>query len=80
MVEIATPTTNAGFNADWASPPVDLIEEVLEELGLTRAELAQRLVSAQRGREPSVRRMSLSSSSRCKGSVGERSNSATRCS
>jgi hypothetical protein len=35
MVEIATPTTNAGFNADWASPPVDLIEEVLEELGLT---------------------------------------------
>jgi hypothetical protein len=26
MVEIATPTTNAGFNADWASPPVDLIE------------------------------------------------------
>ena len=45
MVEIATPTpnTNAGFNADWASPPVDLIEEVLEELGLTRAELAQRL-------------------------------------
>jgi len=33
----------AGFNADWASPPVDLIEEVLEELGLTRAELAQRL-------------------------------------
>jgi hypothetical protein len=45
MVEIATPTptTNAGFNADWASPPVDLIEEVLEELGLTRAEPAQRL-------------------------------------
>jgi len=26
MVEIATPTTKAGFNADWASPPVDLIE------------------------------------------------------
>jgi len=26
MVEIATPTTNAGFNADWASPPADLIE------------------------------------------------------
>jgi hypothetical protein len=43
LVEIATPNTNAGFNADWASPPVDLIEEVLEELGLTRAELAQRL-------------------------------------
>jgi addiction module HigA family antidote len=43
MVEIATPTTNAGFNADWASPPGDLIEEVLEERGWTRAELAQRL-------------------------------------
>jgi addiction module HigA family antidote len=43
MVEIATPTTNAGFNADWASPPGELIEEVLEERGWTRAELAQRL-------------------------------------
>ena len=30
----------AGFNADWASPPGDLIEEVLEEVGWTRAELA----------------------------------------
>jgi hypothetical protein len=29
---------------------------------------------------PSVRRMSLSSSSRCNGSVGERSNSGIRCS
>jgi len=43
MVEIATPTTNAGFNADWISPPGALIEEVLEEFGWTRAELAQRL-------------------------------------
>ena len=43
MVETATPTTNPGFNADWASPPGDLIEEVLEEFGWTRAELAQRL-------------------------------------
>jgi HTH-type transcriptional regulator/antitoxin HigA len=33
----------AGFNADWASPPGDLIEEVLEARGWTRAELAQRL-------------------------------------
>jgi len=29
---------------------------------------------------PRVRRMSLTSSSRCKGSVGERSNSGIRCS
>ena len=29
---------------------------------------------------PSVRRMSLSNSSRCNGSVGERSNSGIRCS
>ena len=43
MIETATPTTNASFNADWASPPGDLIEEVLEEHGWTRAELAQRL-------------------------------------
>ena len=43
MVEIATPTTNAGYNPDWASPPGELIEEVLEEFGWTRAELAQRL-------------------------------------
>jgi hypothetical protein len=43
MVETITPIINANFNSDWASPPVDLIEEVLEELGLTRAELAQRL-------------------------------------
>ena len=43
MVETATPTTIASFNADWASPPGDLIEEVLEERGWTRAELAQRL-------------------------------------
>ena len=47
MVETATATTNApadaGFNADWASPPGDLIEEVLEDFGWTRAELAQRL-------------------------------------
>jgi addiction module HigA family antidote len=43
MIETATPTTNASFNADWASPPGDLIEEVLEEYGWTRAELAQRL-------------------------------------
>ena len=43
MVETITPTTNASFNADWASPPGDLIEEVLEEHGWTRAELAQRL-------------------------------------
>jgi len=42
MIETAT-TTNASFNADWASPPGDLIEEVLEEHGWTRAELAQRL-------------------------------------
>ena len=34
---------------------------------------------AQRGREPSVRRMSLSSSNRCSGSVGERSNSGIKC-
>jgi HTH-type transcriptional regulator/antitoxin HigA len=33
----------AGFNADWASPPGDLIEEVLEEFGWSRAQLAQRL-------------------------------------
>ncbi len=47
MVETTTATTNApadaGFNADWASPPGDLIEEVLEKFGWTRAELAQRL-------------------------------------
>jgi addiction module HigA family antidote len=43
MVEIATPTTNLGFNADWASPPGELIVEVLEEFGWTRVELAQRL-------------------------------------
>jgi HTH-type transcriptional regulator/antitoxin HigA len=36
-------TGAATFNADWASPPGDLIEEVLEEFGWTRAELAQRL-------------------------------------
>lgn len=34
----------------------------------------------QRDSKPRVRRMSLSSSSRCKGSVGERSNSGIRCS
>jgi addiction module HigA family antidote len=33
----------AGFNADWASPLGDLIEEMREEFGWTRAELAQRL-------------------------------------
>jgi addiction module HigA family antidote len=33
----------AGYGADWASPPGDLIEEMLEEVGWTRAELAQRL-------------------------------------
>jgi HTH-type transcriptional regulator/antitoxin HigA len=38
-----TLTATAPFNADWASPPGDLIEEVLEEYGWTRAELAQRL-------------------------------------
>jgi addiction module HigA family antidote len=38
-----TPTATASFNADWASPPGELIEEVLEEYGWTRAELAQRL-------------------------------------
>ena len=38
-----TPTATAFFNADWASPPGELIEEVLEEYGWTRAELAQRL-------------------------------------
>ena len=38
-----TVTATAAFNADWASPPGDLIEEVLEEFGWTRAELAQRL-------------------------------------
>ena len=38
-----TLTASAPFNADWASPPGDLIEEVLEEQGWTRAELAQRL-------------------------------------
>jgi addiction module HigA family antidote len=38
-----TPTATAPFNADWASPPGELIEEVLEEYGWTRAELAQRL-------------------------------------
>jgi HTH-type transcriptional regulator/antitoxin HigA len=43
MDEIATTATTAGFNADWASPPGDLIEEVMEARGLTRAELAQRL-------------------------------------
>ena len=48
----ATPTTNAGFNADWASPPGDRIEAVLEERGWTRAELAQRLdFSAKHGNE-----------------------------
>jgi len=34
----------------------------------------------QPGSESSMRRMSLSRSSRCKGSVGERSNSGIRCS
>jgi hypothetical protein len=34
----------------------------------------------QPGSEPSVRRMSLSRSSRCKGSVGELENSGIRCS
>ena len=34
----------------------------------------------QSGNEPKVRRMSLSSSSRCKGSVGELKNSGNRCS
>ncbi len=43
MVEIATPTPTAGFNADWASPPADLIEVVRGEFGWTRAELTQRL-------------------------------------
>jgi len=43
MVETTTATTIASFNADWASPPGDLIEEVLEGRGWTRAELAQRL-------------------------------------
>jgi addiction module HigA family antidote len=43
MVEIITATNTASFNADWASPPGDLIEEVLEERGWSRAELAQRL-------------------------------------
>jgi HTH-type transcriptional regulator/antitoxin HigA len=38
-----TLTASAPFNADWASPPGDLIEEVLEDYGWTRAELAQRL-------------------------------------
>jgi addiction module HigA family antidote len=38
-----TLTATAPFNADWASPPGDLIEEVLEDYGWTRAELAQRL-------------------------------------
>ena len=38
-----TLTVTAPFNADWASPPGDLIEEVLEDYGWTRAELAQRL-------------------------------------
>ena len=33
----------AGFNVDGASPPGDLIEEMREERGWTRAELAQRL-------------------------------------
>jgi HTH-type transcriptional regulator/antitoxin HigA len=36
-------TNTATFNADWASPPGDLIEEALEECGWSRAELAQRL-------------------------------------
>ena len=39
---MAEPTTDT-FNADWASPPGELIEVVLEEFGWTRAELAQRL-------------------------------------
>ncbi|MFN7898261.1 MAG: HigA family addiction module antitoxin [Synechococcaceae cyanobacterium] len=38
-----TLAATATFNADWASPPGELIEEVLEEQGWTRAELAQRL-------------------------------------
>jgi HTH-type transcriptional regulator/antitoxin HigA len=38
-----TLTATAPFNADWASPPGDLIEEVLVDRGWTRAELAQRL-------------------------------------
>ena len=38
-----TLTATAPFNADWASPPGDLIKEVLDEYGWTRAELAQRL-------------------------------------
>jgi HTH-type transcriptional regulator/antitoxin HigA len=36
-------TTTATFNADWASPPGDLIEEIVEERGWTKAELAVRL-------------------------------------
>jgi len=43
MDEIATTATTAGFNADWASPPGDLIEEMREVRGWTCAELAQRL-------------------------------------
>ena len=39
MVEPVTDT----FNADWASPPGELIEVVLEEIGWTKADLAQRL-------------------------------------
>ena len=34
-------SVNDTFNADWASPPGELIEVVLEEFGWTRAELAQ---------------------------------------
>jgi addiction module HigA family antidote len=37
--DIATTT----FNADWASPPGDIIEEFLEERGWTKAQLAVRL-------------------------------------
>jgi len=43
MDEIATTATTAGFNADWASSPGDLIEEMREVRGWTCAELAQRL-------------------------------------
>jgi len=46
MDEIATPTTNAGYNADWASPTGDLIEEVLEERGWTASSWPSGSISA----------------------------------
>jgi hypothetical protein len=52
MVEIITATNTASFNADWASPPGDLIEEVLEERGWSRADHGRHRRTAGAGAGP----------------------------